>query len=128
MLRATDSSKEEPRFFFFAGLVTVMLLLDDLYMLHERVFLRYLGTEGWQVFSVYAVVIVAFVIRFRRSIARSGFWIFALGLAFFALSVGVDLLPDHMLPWHHLFEDGFKLLGIVSWFGYFANAGLRRVS
>jgi hypothetical protein len=40
---------------------------------------------------------------------------------FFFLSLAVDKLPEDLLPMHHIFEDGAKFMGIVTWLLYMAR-------
>jgi hypothetical protein len=52
---------------------------------------------------------------------------FRVAVAFLAHSILVDFLPEDKVPWHYLFEDGFKFLGIASWCGCQCTAWLHRV-
>jgi hypothetical protein len=107
------------RFFvLFGGLLSLLLLFDDLYMLHELFYRKYLGLNEKFVFLIYGVLILFYLVRFRKRILESEFLYLAMALALFALSIAVDRLPEDLLPVHHLFEDGPKFLGILSWFGY----------
>jgi len=63
-------------------------------------------------------------------IIRSG-WIFLLlAFVFFGLSLVVDLFLQNRWhsPWRIFFEDGFKLLGIVSWSCYLIQSSLQTIA
>jgi len=114
-------------FLFSSGLVTSILLLDDLFLLHERIFPRYFNIHEELLFSIYCVMILLYIVKFRRLILKTEFIILFLALGFFVLSLIVDQRLEQLLPWRHLFEDGFKLFGIVSWFCYFVATSFRAV-
>jgi hypothetical protein len=128
VLRARAERQEWPAFFLFAGLITAVLLMDDLFLLHEKYIPRYLHFGERIIFPLYAVMLLGYLIRFRNNLARTNYLLLLLALGMFGLSLAVDRLAETMLPWHHLFEDGFKLLGIVGWFGYFVTSAYRVVT
>ena len=49
-------------------------------------------------------------------------------LAGFAASLLVDQVPEDVIPFHHLFEDGFEFLGICSWLAFVAQAAIRQLA
>jgi hypothetical protein len=72
-------------------------------------------------------MLLAYLVSFRKAIARTSFSLLIVAGLFFAISLGVDRLEEDVLPWHHLFEDGSKFFGIVSWFGYYLTVCLREI-
>lgn len=114
-----------------AGVLTAWLMLDDLYMLHERVLPDFLGIPQPLVFGAYVLLVALLIVRFRRVIiGATDYRLLALALAFFALSIASDQGPGewHQLRWLILVEDGAKLLGIVSWLAYFASIASRALA
>jgi hypothetical protein len=115
-------------FWIYAGILSLALTADDLFLLHEILFPSYLGVPEPAVYVLYGALAAGFLVLFRRTILRTEFVLLALALGWFALSLVVD-------RWGHLFlargfwlvEDGFKLLGIVSWLLYFARTAYRDV-
>lgn len=106
-------------FILAGGLLTLMLLFDDLFMLHEHVYTRLLGIREKFVFAIYGGLTLAYLAAFRMRIMQSGAVLYlAAALGLFAVSLFVDRLPDTVPPMHHLYEDGSKFLGIVSWLGF----------
>jgi hypothetical protein len=106
------------RFLYASGLLTLLLLFDDLFQLHERVFPLSLGVPEPIVFGGYLSVTLLYLVRFRRVILESDYLLLALALGFFGLSVAVDLFTEKGL---YLWEDGAKFMGIVTWLAYFAR-------
>jgi hypothetical protein len=117
LLQGTGSIGEFSAFFLFGGLISLLLLLDDLFLLHETVFPLYLKIPEKIFFLGYGLIIIGYITRFRKLILKTDFIFLILAFALFALSIVIDLLD---LRISGLFEDGSKLFGIVSWFGYFA--------
>ncbi len=136
ILRNRSANTESVRFLLFSGMFTTILLLDDFFLLHEEVLPDYLHIPQKLVFVVYGTLSVLYLIRFRAFILKTEFLLLFLAFGFFGLSIAVDILPGHSLGinfiasgfrGHHLFEDGFKLLGIVSWSTYFIKICVNHV-
>ncbi len=113
-----------------------MLLLDDLFLIHEDAIPNYLGISEKLVFLAYGLITALYLVRFRKVILRTNYVIFAIAFMFLAASVFIDLLPGlsrwiplppMLLGENYLLEDGAKLFGITTWFFYFAHVGLRQV-
>ena len=122
LLKAGNAPGKVLYFVFSGGALSLILLLDDLFMLHEHFFPRYLGYGEKVVFLTYGLLLLIYVaVFFDRIFDRNGFYLCCF-VFFFALSVLVDRLPESVLPMHHIFEDGSKLLGITSWLGFHSSA------
>lgn len=110
-------------FFLFSAILTTVLLLDDLFMLHEFVLPKYLFIPENLIIGVYGLSVLLYFILFRKIFSETYYLPLVLSLIFFALSIGFDFYP-RVLPWHYLFEDGLKFLGIVGWLAYFSKTSL----
>ncbi len=119
LLRGID--KKNFFFFLVSGLITIVLLLDDLFLFHEMILPEYFHIPEKVTYAGYVTIILVYLVRFGKTIFETEFLLFFFALGFLGLSIVVDFLPSSWLPWHHLFEDGFKLFGIASWLGYFAK-------
>ncbi|MGH8222578.1 MAG: hypothetical protein ACREQZ_06360 [Woeseiaceae bacterium] len=127
LLLVGGRARELALFLLAAASLTGCLLLDDLFLVHEWLFPVVLGIPQVAVFAGYAVLLAALLWRFRNAILQMDVRLLVLALAFFALSVGTDLLPvAWSLVWNllYLVEDGLKLLGIVSWCGYLVRTSV----
>lgn len=118
-------------FLFYSGCMSLILALDDLLMLHESLYPRVLGVNEKIVFLVYGLLILGGIIRFRKEILQSEYLILLIAFCFFGISIFIDLSDGFheyseatIWQWQIFLEDGFKLLGIVSWFGYFLKCSL----
>jgi hypothetical protein len=122
--------KRQSSFLFCFGLLTLILLLDDLFMFHEELVPRYLGVPDALTYAALAGLTAASLIGFRDVIWRSEYLLFVLALGFFSFSVAVDVSDGLHIgsDWMYLVEDGAKFLGIVSWAGYFVRHAYQQVS
>ena len=128
VIKERPGQRERASFFLFGGLLTALLALDDLFLLHERLFVTYLGIGENITFGVYGLLISAYMVWFVRTILRTDFLLLVLAVGFFGVMLFADkefvVLSEDV---SHLFEDGAKLFGIVSWAAYYARASLRDV-
>jgi hypothetical protein len=123
LLPRTARKRQLSGFLFAAGAFTSWLLLDDLFMLHERVIPDSLGIPQTAIILAYAAIVAALLVRYRAVIALTDYRPLVLALGFFAASVIIDQGPGGWHQWAGLVlvEDGAKLFGIVSWFVFFAT-------
>lgn len=126
-----NNSKEFSSFLLFSGLITVLLLLDDFFLLHEEVFPYYLNVPEKVVYTGYGIAILIYLLRFRTTIVKTEFLLLFFAFAFLGLSVNIDLLQQKFslleTSLEALLEDGTKLLGIVSWCTYFVRLCIQQV-
>lgn len=118
LLQGKFERKAESRFLLTSALFTCLLLVDDLFMLHDLVLPEYLQVRERYVILTYGLLMLGYLVGFRRLILRTEWLVLCLAGCFFAGSIVVDKLPEDLLPMHHVFEDGFKFLGIVTWMLY----------
>lgn len=118
------------RFLFFSGLLTLLLLVDDFFVLHEA--LRdYYGISEKITYGVYLFLIGLYLVIFRHIILNKNVLLFIFAFAFLGLSGGLDVIQKSIMdiiPGYFLLEDGVKLLGIASWAGYFACTAIDNLS
>ena len=112
-------------FVLYFGIMTLILLLDDLFMLHEQIIPCDLGIPQKFVLLGYLGLALCGIVFFRKTILTTDYLLLLLALGFFGLSIFVDVF-DHEIDaliggWRYLFEDGSKFLGIVTWLGYFGR-------
>lgn len=96
------------------GALTAVLMLDDMFMLHEGPWTRVTGLDEKVVFALYALA--ALVILGRGWAAWSGTRaIFFVASVFFALSLLFDASDATGHALFYLFEDGSKFIGQCCW-------------
>lgn len=109
-------------FLLASALFTCLLLVDDLFMLHDLVLPEYLQLRERYVVLTYGLLMLGYLVAFRRLILRTDWLILVMAGGFFACSIVVDKLPETLLPMHHVFEDGAKFLGILGWLLYLGRS------
>ena len=137
-----EASRRARHFLLFAGFFTLVLMLDDLFMLHENYADR-------MIYPLYALGLLYYVIRFFGLILRLDVVLFALAIPFFGNAIVIDLAPWRLLSdegielpqaldaaspadrdqlrylgreLRYLLEDGFKFLGICCWTTFHVRA------
>ncbi|CAN5542053.1 hypothetical protein BH11BAC2_BH11BAC2_26710 [soil metagenome] len=121
-IKNNEYLEEEFYFILFSGLITLLMTLDDLYLLHETVFPFYLHIPENAVLLTYFNIYLLFFLRYKNRLLNSDF--IALGLAFFFLGMStlIKLFPMP-IPQDTFMKDAFKLFGSVSWLIYFFRTG-----
>lgn len=122
LLLSKDLASPLGAFLLLAGATTGLLMVDDFFLLHEK--LDALGLSEHLVALVYGGLVLIMFWRYLEQMKQGNLVILLSALCLLAASAGVDMI-EHPLEqwigqWRVLFEDGFKFLGLVGWFGYFA--------
>lgn len=125
VLSRHSESLKIKRFLFVSGLLTLVLGLDDVFLLHEE-FFPYFGVPEIVVFVSYAGFVLLYFVRFYSIILKTEYILLWMALVFFGVSSTLDLFNPLNVD-SLLFEDGAKLVGIVSWLSYFFRAGASTV-
>jgi hypothetical protein len=117
------SSRDFRSFLVCSGLLTLLLGVDDTFLLHEEVFPR-AGIPEKLVFASYAGIACLYLVRFWDKVLQTEFLLLAFALSLFGFSVTMDA----WIPFAHsnssdddllyLLEDGAKPTGVLSWFAY----------
>ncbi len=120
LIKRSQESLTIIRFLVAGGLLTLLLGLDDVFLIHENTE-EYFGIPEKVVYATYAIFAISFVLTFSRFILKSNYILFGMALAFFGLSIVLDRFEEYLPDSVDLFlvEDGAKMIGIVSWFIYF---------
>jgi hypothetical protein len=123
LLRNDPERRRSALFLLSAGLITSVLLVDDLFMVHEWL-LPKLGISEYVMYGLYALLGFAFVGCFARDLGSAQLPVLLLACTCFAISIGIDVFIDTAEEASSeglsiLAEDGIKFLGIVAWLYYF---------
>lgn len=115
-------------FWIYAGVFTVVLLADDLLMLHEHLFPVYLGLSEYVLYGLYAVAALFYTVYYRKLLLQANYLLLLLTFAWFVLMVVVDYFEGTAeVRGMIVFEDGAKLLGIITWLMFHAQLALARI-
>lgn len=127
-LGSLAAPRRRPFLAIAAGL-TLFLMTDDLFMLHETVFPGILGLNEKILFLGYGLTLAVWLLAWRDAILDADPGLLALALLLFALSLGQDAGLDGSGAgsWHWLGEDGAKLLGINAWAVFLGRAAWRAI-
>lgn len=108
----------------FAGLLSFVMGFDDVYQMHEKMFIdiRYIPEELF--FLAYAVCMAFIVLVCFRTFIKTDFilWMLALGLFFLSLMVDHDYIQIKRN--HAFWEDSFKFAGIFTWMVYYLRTAM----
>ncbi|MBV6625331.1 MAG: hypothetical protein KI793_20785 [Rivularia sp. (in: Bacteria)] len=112
------------KFLLSFGGLTLLLALDDFFMLHEAVFPALLNISEKVTFLVYAILTAYCLFKFRKIIYNSSYTFFIIAIFFLFLSILVDqLIPSSSYLFKagdsYFFEDSLKFIGIITWCFYF---------
>jgi hypothetical protein len=121
--RPLQGAPQMRSFLIASGFVSLWLGLDDVFVFHETAFPIYLGLPESVTLAVYAVVLLAYLLVFFRTLLSTDYVLFVMAGVFFALSVALDMLDPLRALGDYFVEDSAKLTGIVSWFAYFWSTG-----
>jgi hypothetical protein len=133
VMRSVDGGTDESRFLLSSAALSALLLLDDLFMLHEDVVPSVLGVPQWIVVALYLGLGVVFIAANRRVLlrARTGVLVLAVGLltasVAFDLAFDQDLIETDRWSLRYLIEDGLKLAGLAGWSFFFLVAAYQIV-
>ena len=127
MIAQINQKSQDFYFLLFGGIITTVLLFDDFFLFHEKVFPLYLNTSESQVFFIYLLMLLVYLIVFRKKIMATDFILLGLSLMCFAMSAIIDEIFVVHFRGKFLVEDGFKLLGILTWTAYFTRVGMTKI-
>lgn len=123
------ASRQVQWFYIFAAVITVIMLFDDFFLFHEIIYPRFFNIHSGTVYIIYGVLGIIYLVVFRKNILASNFLVLFFAFLFFFISIVFDELRERWLfnPYWIVCEDGFKLLGIVSWLTYYFLTSLQSI-
>lgn len=130
----TETIKEWNVFLKFSGYLILLFLVDDLWQIHENFSTLIFGSEAnisltnrslqnlleTLVFGGYGLILLIYLLRFKKLIFQTKFLPLILAFIFLGLSVLIDICLEN-ISGHFILEEGFKLLGIVSLLMYYTE-------
>ncbi|MBE9069015.1 hypothetical protein IQ260_20430 [Leptolyngbya cf. ectocarpi LEGE 11479] len=130
VLRQTKNYKAI-HFCLASACLSTYLLIDDFFLLHDKLFPIYMGIPENIVLMLVVIAVILYLFWFRRTILRSQYGFMLIAVGFLGISVGVDTILKPWFfflgEWRSLLEDGAKLIGITSWFCYYTNTAYQFV-
>lgn len=129
-LRRRPETRPAARFFLASGALTALLVLDDVYQLHEEVVPGILGRGETVLIVTYVGLTAAYVLRYRRVLRAGEFPLLLVAGGAFAVSIGIDYIgligieAEQLGDAGQLVEDGAKLAGIALWLAFYVRAAV----
>lgn len=106
-----------------SGILSGILLMDDLFMLHDSILPTYLHLSEYYIFALYVILLMGLVFFFWEEILQTNFYALALVVVLFGVSNGLDILTAEGVicigEWEVFYEEGLKWIGIGWWLSYF---------
>jgi hypothetical protein len=112
ILAVNPESVRERGALILAALLTRAMGVDDIFMLHDRVYPKLYLSEPL-LYALYFGAIGIIVFRFYRQLARSTLVGIAITVLFWGLGAGLDQFFNHVGG--QLAEEGSKFIGIAVW-------------
>ena len=120
--------KHAARYFFAAGLLSTIFAIDDMFLVHETVG-PYIGVPEAYVLGGYALLAMAFVLRFFKRIFSFSPLFFSMAVMLLGTSFAIDFADDQFgLGGSLKAEDSAKFMGISAWTAYFFRSAYRALA
>lgn len=118
---------------WFFGLLTLWVLLDDAFLIHDGVYLAILPGRGEILFVLYFVALLLGGWNHREFLSAQPLApLLVVSIVALGASAGIDVVSDVLglgeLPAHEIWEDGVKLFGILCWTTFFGDVAIRALS
>lgn len=136
LLHRQKENVSAKRFLFQAAILTSILLLDDIFLVHEDIGPDYLNISEKKIVITYLLITLVFLFWNRSEILSSDYLILGMALGMFAMSIFLDAADlDNYENYSVIFseqvqiflEDGFKFVGIATWLVYFTQYGYQKI-
>ncbi len=105
-------NKNQKNLIFLAGMLSILLAIDDFFLIHDR----YINQKIC--FLVYAIFAVALLVRHYKLILEHEGFAFLFAGSLLALSIVADSIQASIpLPYQYVqvIEEGFKFIGAATW-------------
>lgn len=116
------ADRSRQRILTLVGLLSLLLAIDDLFLLHERVLREALGVSELVIFAVYGAIATYIAILIGRDLLGWRYVGLMLSVAFLCLMTAADKLEKVIgtPAWLLLLEEAAKLCGFALWAAFWA--------
>ncbi|MCG7588635.1 hypothetical protein [Photobacterium sp. OFAV2-7] len=115
VMLSTATKKQEPYLLILLGSLTLLLSLDDLFLLHDAI-LPYFSIKEHVIFAIYAFLSLFIIFKHLNVISQTENFLLFIGGTLLFISICIDILPKP--PFLGFIEDAAKFIGICAWSGY----------
>jgi hypothetical protein len=137
LLQQQGRNGDAKRFLLQSAVLTGVLLLDDIFLVHEDIGPDYLHIGEKTIVVTYFLFTLFYLFSNRKEIFSSDYLVLGVALGMFATSIFFDAadLDDYdslsrifTEQFQTFLEDGFKFVGIATWLVYFARYSLQKIA
>lgn len=98
------------------GIISMMLYLDDFFMIHEKIMRDFFGIPEEFMMGLYFVSVLILIFLYYKRIRTYGLVYILLSFGFLGLSAVADVAYKYIkFPFNEVIEDGSKFIGICLW-------------
>jgi hypothetical protein len=111
----------QTNFLLSSGLITLLMLIDDLFLFHDIIFPEYFHIDENVFFVFYGLSVIALIYFFRKLIINTDYIFLVLSFGL----LGTSAVSDYLIVlgfasnYSMVIEDVLKFMGIISWFSYY---------
>ena len=113
-------NKESSKLLLLGGFLSVLLCIDDFFLLHDR----YIGPDFLNL--SYLSISIFLLVRFQKILKKIGFSNLVISILFLGLSIFFDGVIQQIFNQSYeltqLFEEAFKFIGIACWLNFWCKA------
>lgn len=119
---------EGVKFIFFSGIFSLILLLDDFFLIHEVVLPRHFHISQEFLLIGYLLYLILLIAKFNGFIMKTEYIYFILSLFLFFNSLVFDFLREfielegRLNSFGMVVEDGLKIFGVLTWLIFYSKA------
>ena len=123
ILSLLKGPRKKTSFLLITGLLTLLMLSDDLFLIHDVVFPEYLNMDEKVIIVFYGLLFIAIFAYYREIILKTDYILLILAFSSLGSSVVTDIIDALGIDVAQLYliEDGLKFMGIIAWFAYFTR-------
>ena len=120
VLRRIDPSGKTWLFMASAGALSFVLLADDMWLLHDRVFPQRVGIPELAVYATYGIMTLAHLYFFRDEIMKTEYVVLLAAASIFGCAMVIDFLTNDAAgtSQKYVTEDIPKFFGMSTWAAY----------
>jgi len=127
LLKQQKASNSTFLFIAVSGGLSLLLGIDDLYLLHDQLFPKLFDIQEKYFYYLYLFTFLVYMIYFVRQIIKSEYLLLGIALLFFLMSrrafITLPFLDQYMTT-----GDMLKYFGIVFWLAFFYRTALFEVN
>ncbi|HNB37160.1 MAG TPA: hypothetical protein PK414_13125 [Anaerolineales bacterium] len=127
LLHRSTTSFETKMFILSAGLLSLVITVDDMFRLHDQILLGLFGIREGFFYLLYLLTIMAFLGIFRRQIFQRDYLLLVAALLFFFLSRQM-FIDIPYLDGSYASGDILKYFGNMFWLAFFYRVAFQELS